>query len=521
LECAFDPQTGLKESEPQPSVSIQWTNITAHAALVALLNNYNLCLLSASNSNVARISSKGDSAVYCDTAVTKTLVALFEKAINSRTNELSGPSTSAASGFMIFFRALAALKPARIVVRADKVPDVSEVEGFFPKRFLSSMALRKAQVEPVGTNSFHVWLPCSYTAAADYLDWCDQFETDFDAIRVALKRPHARMYGSSPQPFDVLTPNFVTLRRLTQTLAERAQCYLLLSQPEEAMKQLTLIADLNRLLDGPGAVKPTTLVAAMIHTAITRLYIRVTVDGLRLEQWHETQLVQIQQQLRDINLLPSVVRGLETERAWVCHILKTATPEEFHQWIGSSSSSTLSSRLQDPAFIFLALAPRGWTYQNMCGMAYRGQATINSFDLSRQLIMPDRAESGYVRHPVNLFLTDLLVPDLTRIVQTTAQNQTLANEALMACALERYGVIHSQYPESLDALSPDFLKLSPKDIIGGAPLKYHLKNNTNFVLYSIGWNQKDDGGVSGSSDPTRFELRKGDWLWPSHRELNN
>jgi hypothetical protein len=74
--------------------------------------------------------------------------------------------------------------------------------------------------------------------------------------------------------------------------------------------------------------------------------------------------------------------------------------------------------------------------------------------------------------------------------------------------LEEYQSTHSHYPESLDALSPDFLILSPKDIIGGAPLKYRLVDNTNLLLYSIGSNQKDDGGISGSYHPTRFDLKR-------------
>ena len=31
-----------------------------------------------------------------------------------------------------------------------------------------------------------------------------------------------------------------------------------------------------------------------------------------------------------------------------------------------------------------------------------------------------------------------------------------------------------------------------------------------FVLYSVGWNEKDDGGVPGK---TRFDESEGDWVW--------
>jgi hypothetical protein len=91
---------------------------------------------------------------------------------------------------------------------------------------------------------------------------------------------------------------------------------------------------------------------------------------------------------------------------------------------------------------------------------------------------------------------------------TTARNQTLVHEALIACALERYRLAHNSYPETLDALVPQFLAQIPPDIIGGQPLHYRRTNEGKFLLYSIGWNEKDDGGKPGSDD---------DWVWDANR----
>ena len=88
-----------------------------------------------------------------------------------------------------------------------------------------------------------------------------------------------------------------------------------------------------------------------------------------------------------------------------------------------------------------------------------------------------------------------------------AQYQTLANEAYIACGLERYRLAHGQYPDSLDALAPQFAAKLPHDIIGGQPLKYHRTANGRFVLYSVGWNGKDDGGEAGKS------VEVSDWVW--------
>ena len=99
------------------------------------------------------------------------------------------------------------------------------------------------------------------------------------------------------------------------------------------------------------------------------------------------------------------------------------------------------------------------------------------------------------------------MPNFVKATQTMARNQTLANEAYIACGLERYRLANGQYPETLDALVPAVRGEAPHDVIGGQPLKYHLTADGRFALYSVGWNEKDDGGVPGKT-PT-----EGDWVW--------
>ena len=87
-----------------------------------------------------------------------------------------------------------------------------------------------------------------------------------------------------------------------------------------------------------------------------------------------------------------------------------------------------------------------------------------------------------------------MIPNFTKAWQTTAHNQTLVNEAQIACALERYRLAHGEYPETLDALVPQFIEKLPHDIIGGQPLHYRRTADGKFLLYSVGWNETDDGG---------------------------
>jgi hypothetical protein len=95
-----------------------------------------------------------------------------------------------------------------------------------------------------------------------------------------------------------------------------------------------------------------------------------------------------------------------------------------------------------------------------------------------------------------------------------AFGQESADLARVAIALERYRMAHGKYPESLDALVPQFIDKLPRDVIGGGPLKYHFTND-GFVLYSIGWNEKDDGGTPALMKNNFLDSDDGDWVWQS------
>ena len=166
-------------------------------------------------------------------------------------------------------------------------------------------------------------------------------------------------------------------------------------------------------------------------------------------------------------------------------------------------------------FLFATFAPRGWMFQNMCVGAPSELGRLGAFDVTNNRVLPDNLENAYGqmgaalrrKTPYNV-LAKMAFPNFLKATQTMARNQTLANEAFIACGLERYRLAHGQYPETLEALVPQFAVKLPHDIVGGQPLKYHGTADGQFVLYSVGWNEKDDGGVPGKT------IAEGDWVWP-------
>ena len=342
-------------------------------------------------------------------------------------------------------------------------------------------------------------------AAADYLAWSEQHATDFEIIREGLKRPFARIDGDYNRPYAMARPHFVAIRDVVQTLAQRARCYLVLRQPENALRELSLIREMSGLLEGKPTGKPMTLVTAMINVAVTGLYADVVTDGLQSHAWREPELIALEKQLRQIDLLPLLPESCRSERAAFCHALEISKPSE------------LVIMRELPA------SPLGWTYLNMANLARMEQSAIDVFDSALGLVMPQKLEkfrrdvekmqSGLQRYLPSTMMALIALPNHARATKTVAGNQTKVNQTRIVCALERYRLAHGEYPETFAALLPQFIEKLPPDIIGGQPLKYRPTSDGKFLLYSIGWNEKDDGGVAERKKGTWDNQNTDDWVW--------
>ena len=447
------------------------------------------------------------------------VVARFDDpAARKRAAELirqaTGPGVNGAQGFYFIAKPLNQILPARIVLQADKSPSLEEVAALFPADTISTN-VGSLRVKPGDeANSFRILLaPHPVYSAEEFLQWSDQAAPDFDLIREALKRPFARMDGDYSKPYGQPIPNFIEVRVVAQTLASRAQCYLLLGQPDKALRELTLLHDLCRLLEAAPTGKPMTLVSAMIDVAVEGLYVNMVADGLQRNGWQGPQLIALQEQLKGINPAPFVFEAYRESPARIC---RSAELLPLYQFMNIGGTPKW------PDKICSWLWPSGWTYQNMVNVAVLEQKPLEGFDLANDTVAPRKFEEA--NREINSFLghqspyklvAAITIPNFTKAEQATAHNQTLVNEAQIVCALERYRLAHGEFPGTLDALVPQFIEKLPHDLIGGQPLIYRRTNDGKFLLYSIGWNETDDGGqdVSSKTPNGGIDFTKGDWVW--------
>jgi hypothetical protein len=216
---------------------------------------------------------------------------------------------------------------------------------------------------------------------------------------------------------------------------------------------------------------------------------------LARHQWSEAELVELQSLIQSIDLLADYDRVIRGERA--------------------GSNALMSNMLSG--------------HRLMTGLLYQNQLCINRLYQLRFLPLIDsrlhrvypklsnqltNAPEIRKRTPYNA-LARLLLPAVEKNAMKTAQEQTVLDQAGVACALERYRLANGGYPENLQSLSPQLIKKIPTDVINGESLHYHRTDDGQCVLYSVGWNEKDDGGTVAWTDskPPSVNLDKGDWVW--------
>ena len=116
----------------------------------------------------------------------------------------------------------------------------------------------------------------------------------------------------------------------------------------------------------------------------------------------------------------------------------------------------------------------------------------------------------------------LLIPGTLTLTRKTAFEQTAADTAGIACAVERFKLAKGKLFESLGELVPQFMEKLPHDVITGQPLKYRRTEDGYYAIYSVGWNERDDGGVTGfKKGAADVPVKKGehdvpeegDWVW--------
>jgi len=264
------------------------------------------------------------------------------------------------------------------------------------------------------------------------------------------------------------------------------------------------------------------LISYLVRLADVQLALQPVWEGLAEHAWSDAQLQELQARLSQYDFIADMERPLDGERAAGVMTADLLARGKYNLNILTGDPGHPGSAL---ANLFGRIAPRGWYYQEQLNYCRLFQLQLaGAFDANKRRVFPtqlaanakalDRAFAG--RNPVSTICTRhqllsvIMLPALGRVPVKAAAAQTTVDEAAIACALERCRLANGQFSETLGVLVPLFISQLPNDVISGEPYKFHLRPDGQFVLYSVGWNEKDDGGVPGKN---LFDEKQGDWVW--------
>ncbi len=357
-------------------------------------------------------------------------------------------------------------------------------------------------------------------AAPSVLESLKYLDVRLEPLRAASGRPesHYPLNYDVNNPWGILLPHLANIKALSLRLDLRACAELAEGQNDRALEDVKLNLRLGDSLNAE-----PFLISYLVRGATLQITAHSIWEGLAEHKWSDAQLKELQALLARYDFIADMKPPFACERAAGIRTADLLAEGKFtlNDLAGDSSSTGAAA-----ATAFGHIMPRGWYDReklNYCRL-YTLQLD-GAFDVHAKRVFPEKVAGGVKavddalagRNPITTILirhqllSAILLPALGNIPKKGAFAQATADQALLACALERYRLAHGNFPDRIDALVPAFVSNLPLDVITGEPCIYRRTGNT-FILYSIGWNQVDDGGrlvMKGSSQ----DISQGDWVW--------
>jgi hypothetical protein len=319
--------------------------------------------------------------------------------------------------------------------------------------------------------------------------------------------------------------------RVAELLADHAQLALRENQPQVALEDIRIG---SRIASGLSA-EPSP-VAGLVAIAVVSVTRRNIDEEIHQHAWTDAQLAVIQDEIQQTNCLAMFqldmrgqaatftlpfYAGLKSDPSVVALVfpviglIRGMDQYEDDDYQGDNHAAAL---------IFWCLFARGWWDMNearMLDFELREAATVDPKARRVDVKASTEIEADVLAHrwpPVPWkMMYGVGASSMTSLLKKFAEGQVELDEDRIACALERYRLAHGAYPADLASLTPASIDELPHDILNGAPYHYRLNPDGTFLLYSVGWNQIDDGGkvaLLSGSNPPRIDFDNGDWVWP-------
>ena len=339
-----------------------------------------------------------------------------------------------------------------------------------------------------------------------------------DEIETAVRRPSSQFPIHYEDHAGAILIHLSRLNSLGRLFGRRAQVRLETNDASGAIEDVATTLRLAESLKGE-----PILISGLVRIMIMNEALWPMWQGLTDARWTEAQVRQMQDQLAQIDVLAGYQRCLVGERIMGTDFIDALERERAWGWWMNRQENFFGV---NPLWFI----PAGWFDQNKVAYVRLNNsyampaidAVGRRFHREKALAHADRNDAD-VGKKWNLFAFGGMDRSFHKEAALKfAIAQTQIDLATIACGLERYKLKEGRYPEALGSLVPAYLAALPHDLIDGKPLRYRTADN-GFVLYSIGYNQTDEGGEVITKTGTGIRAwipEEGDWVW-SHSEATN
>lgn len=290
-----------------------------------------------------------------------------------------------------------------------------------------------------------------------------------------------------------------------QRLEMRARAQLQLGDYRAAYQDTALIFRLVETLKRNALFLPY-----LVESSLTEMFTDSIDRGIRIHAWTADELRAFDRMLATLDAPKSRASALRMERAMMLDAGWSA--------LGKNAKSPEPAPVAFLASLPLWFYRLAWMPGDKALYSEIMQKEVERLDavplqgmnprfFSPNLVLDHLEKHNAYLEKTSKFVTMLALPGQIGGAFLAARTQTFINLTRTAIALELYRNERGEYPESLYVLKPGTPDGVPLDLITGRPFLYRRNEDGSFSLWSVGWNEKDEGG--------RIEKKpaEGDWVW--------
>ena len=308
----------------------------------------------------------------------------------------------------------------------------------------------------------------------------------------------------------MLLPHLALLKHLTHTLNDRAMLALEEGNREAAWTNLMAATRLVTAWN-PEPVE----ISHRVRVGNATLVFKATWQVLQTNGWTDNQLAALQHEWETADFLSRLPEVEAFRRASDLKTFESDTP---------APQTPQGGMYEEAKRLLLFYRDREIEYRNAVQARTWMQMRPMPGVTNAVFFEPKQRYGRFAMSLQQRRISMGIIGEGISLLESAAEAEAERRVVITALALERYRGRYNRYPETLQALAPEFLKSVPMDFMTGQPLHYRVAEGGHFLLYSVGLDCVDNGGKiqthrTGEARYTRLAnpnlaVRESDIVWP-------